>query len=80
MSLASNPESRTYRTLRPRQLDLGRALGREDLVPFPSGMTPQSLGIMTVLALLANVCYGAVYFAEILIQNVTSSAAWNRQR
>ena len=47
---------------------------------FRPAMTLQSLGIMTVLALLANVCYCAAYFAEILIQNVTSSAAWNQQR
>ena len=47
---------------------------------FRPAMTLQSLGTMTVLALLANVCYCAAYFAEILIQNVTSSAAWNRQR
>lgn len=47
---------------------------------FRPAMTLESLGIMTVLALLANVCYCAAYLAEILIQNATSSAAWNRQR
>jgi len=47
---------------------------------FRPAMTLESLGIMTVLALLANVCYCAGYLAEILIQNATSSAAWNRQR
>ncbi len=47
---------------------------------FRPAMTLESLGIMTVLALLANVCYCAAYFAEILIQNATSNAAWNRQR
>jgi len=41
-------------------------------------MTLESLGIMMVLALLANLCYCAGYLAEILIQNSTSS--WNRQR
>jgi hypothetical protein len=47
---------------------------------FRPAMTLESLGIMTVLALLANLCYCAAYLAEILIQNATSSAAWNRQR
>jgi hypothetical protein len=47
---------------------------------FRPAMTWESLGIMTVLALLANVCYCAAYFAEILIQNATSNASWNRQR
>ena len=47
---------------------------------FRPAMTLESLGIMTVLALLANACYCAAYLAEILIQNATSSAAWNRQR
>lgn len=47
---------------------------------FRPAMTLESLGIMMVLALLANVCYCAAYLAEILIQNATSSASWNRQR
>ena len=47
---------------------------------FRPAMTLESLGIMTVLALLANVCYCAAYLAEILIQNATSSALWSRQR
>ena len=47
---------------------------------FRPAITLQSLGIMTVLALLANLCYCAAYLAEILIQNATSSVAWNRQR
>ncbi len=47
---------------------------------FRPAMTLESLGIMTVLALLANACYCAAYLAEILIQNATSSASWNRQR
>lgn len=47
---------------------------------FRPAMTLESLGIMTVLALLANVCYCAGYLAEILIRNLTSSTAWNRQR
>ncbi|HKW31512.1 MAG TPA: hypothetical protein VJN92_00800 [Candidatus Acidoferrum sp.] len=47
---------------------------------FRPAMTLESLGIMTVLALLANACYCAAYLAEILIQNATSSTVWNRQR
>lgn len=47
---------------------------------FRPAITLESLGIMTVLALLANLCYSAAYLAEILIQNATSSVAWNRQR
>lgn len=47
---------------------------------FRPAMTLESLGIMTVLALLANACYCAAYLAEILIQNATTSASWNRGR
>ena len=41
---------------------------------FRPAITLESLGIMTVLALLAT------YLAEVLVQNATSRAAWNRQR
>jgi hypothetical protein len=47
---------------------------------FRPAMNLEGLGVATVLGLLANVCYCAAYFAEILIQNATTSAAWNRQR
>ena len=47
---------------------------------FRPAMNLEALGIMTVLALLANLCYCAAYLAEILIQNSTTSTAWNRQR
>ncbi|HKW61311.1 MAG TPA: hypothetical protein VJN89_02095 [Candidatus Acidoferrum sp.] len=47
---------------------------------FRPAMTLESLGIMTVLAVLANACYCAAYLAEVLIQNATSSASWNRLR
>jgi hypothetical protein len=47
---------------------------------FRPAITLESLGIMTVLALLANLCYCAAYLAEVLIQNATSCAGWNRQR
>ena len=47
---------------------------------FRPAMTWDALGIMTVLALLANVCYCAAYLAEILIQSVGTRTSWNRQR
>ncbi len=47
---------------------------------FRPAMTLESLGIMTVLALLANLCYCTAYLAEILIQNASASTVWNRQR
>jgi hypothetical protein len=47
---------------------------------FRPAMNLEALGIMTVLALLANLCYCAAYLAEVLIQNAATSAAWNRQR
>lgn len=47
---------------------------------FRPAMNLEGLGVATVLGLLANVCYCAAYFAEILIQNATSNAAWNWQR
>ena len=47
---------------------------------FRPAMNLEGLGVATVLGLLANVCYCAAYPAEILIQNATSSASWNRQR
>jgi len=47
---------------------------------FRPAMTWEALGIMTVLALLANVCYCSAYLAEILIQNAATNASWNRQR
>lgn len=47
---------------------------------FRPAMNLEGLGVAMVLGLLANVCYCAAYFAEILIHNATSRAAWNRQR
>lgn len=47
---------------------------------FRPAMNLEGLEAATVLALLANLCYSAAYLAEILIQNATSGAAWNRQR
>ena len=47
---------------------------------FRPAITLESLWIMAVLALLANLCYCAAYLAEVLIQNTASRAASNRQR
>jgi len=47
---------------------------------FRPAITLASLEIMTVLALLANLCYCSGYLAEILIQNAASTSSWNRQR
>lgn len=47
---------------------------------FRPGMTLKSLGIMTVLALLANVCYCAAYVAEIPLLGLSLGAARNRGR
>lgn len=47
---------------------------------FRPAMNLEGLGVAVVLGLLANVCYCAAYLAEILIQNATSTASWNRQR
>ena len=47
---------------------------------FRPAMNLESLGVVVVLGLLANVCYCAAYLAEILIQNGTSTASWNRER
>jgi|SRR5271169_3790927 len=47
---------------------------------FLPAMTWSSLGIVTVLALLANLCYCAAYFADLAIQNLLPNSAWNRSR
>ena len=47
---------------------------------FRPAMNLEGLGVAVVLGLLANVCYCAGYLAEILIQNATSTASWNRER
>jgi hypothetical protein len=47
---------------------------------FRPAMTLESLGIMTVLALLANLCYCAAYIAEIPLMGFPLGAALNRGR
>ena len=47
---------------------------------FRPAMTLESLGIMTVLALLANVCYCAAYVTEIPFIGLPFKASGNRGR
>ena len=47
---------------------------------FLPAMTGSSLGIVSVLALLANLCYCAAYLADLAIQNLLPNFAWNRSR
>jgi hypothetical protein len=47
---------------------------------FRPALTLPAFGAMTVLALLANVCYCAAYLAEIPIQQVLPVEFWNRFR
>ena len=47
---------------------------------FLPALTWSSLGIVTVLALLANVCYCAAYLADLAIQPLLPNSAWNRSR
>jgi hypothetical protein len=47
---------------------------------FRSALTLTSLLPLTVLALLANVCYSAAYLVDIPMQLSTLGAAWKRRR
>ena len=47
---------------------------------FRPAMTLESLGILTVLVLLANACYCAAYVAEISFLSLPSGASRNRGR
>lgn len=47
---------------------------------FRPAMNLEGLGVATVLALLANLCYCAAYLAEILFQHAPNRSASNRQR
>ena len=47
---------------------------------FRPAMNLAALGKMTVLALLANVCYCAAYMAEFFIQGAAASTLWRRFR
>ena len=52
----------------------------KDWTNFLPAMTWSSLGIVTVLALLANLCYCAAYLADLAIQVLLPSLAWSRSR
>ena len=47
---------------------------------FRNALTLESLGIMTVLALAANVCYCAAYFVDIPMQRSSFEVNWRRLR
>lgn len=39
-----------------------------------------SMALLLILALLANVCYSAAYFVDILLQTSLRAAGWKRRR
>jgi len=47
---------------------------------FLPALTWSTLGIVSVLALLANLCYCAAYLADLAIQQLLPNSAWNRGR
>jgi hypothetical protein len=47
---------------------------------FRESLTLQSLGIMLVLAVLANICYCAAYLLDIFLQYSPFQASWKRWR
>jgi hypothetical protein len=47
---------------------------------FRAALTLQSLLLLAVLALLANVCYCAAYLVDIPMQRSSLSTVWRRQR
>lgn len=47
---------------------------------FRSAFTPSAIGALTVLALLANVCYCAAYLVDIPLQYSPLRAAWRGRR
>lgn len=52
----------------------------KDWTHFLPALTWSSLGIVTVLALLANLCYCAAYLTDLAIQQLVPNIAWNRSR
>ena len=52
----------------------------KDWTHFLPALTWSSLGIITVLAQLANLCYCAAYLADLAIQPLLPNSAWNRSR
>jgi hypothetical protein len=43
-------------------------------------MTPRSLLLLLILAILANVCYCAAYLADVPLQRTIFQAVWRRRR
>jgi hypothetical protein len=52
----------------------------KDWSHFRPALSWYFLGVITVLALLANLCYCAAYLADLVIQNVLLNSKWNRTR
>jgi hypothetical protein len=52
----------------------------KDWTHFRPALSWYFLGVITVLALLANLCYCAAYLADLVIQNVLLNSKWNRTR
>jgi hypothetical protein len=47
---------------------------------FRPALTLPSLGIFTVLGLIANVCYSVAYLVDIALQTVSIRSVWRRWR
>jgi hypothetical protein len=47
---------------------------------FRPALTLTSLGILTVLGLIANSCYCAAYFIDIALQSLSLREGWRRRR
>ena len=52
----------------------------KDWTHFRPALSWYFLGVIAVLALLANLCYCAAYLADVVIQNVLLNSRWNRTR
>jgi hypothetical protein len=52
----------------------------KDWTHFRPALSWHFLGVIAVLALLANLCYCAAYLADVVIQNVLLNSRWNRSR
>jgi hypothetical protein len=51
-----------------------------DWTHFRPALSWYFLGVISVLALLANLCYCAAYLADLVIQNVLPNSKWNSSR
>jgi hypothetical protein len=47
---------------------------------FRESLTLQSLLLVIVLAMMANLCYCAAYIADVFVQYSALQSAWNRRR